>query len=248
MKIPRSLEDGLRDGRVIPFVGAGVSMAVERVGGGRLFAGGKQLLLDGAARVEREGKSANLVRALVENDPPYYLQAAQELRDKLGPLWGAFLKDAIDVSRAEVADGSLALAQAVWRVGSRLVVTTNCDQVLGWACPAEGRDDLKIWDINAPAEQAEYLRRGELRAPTVWHLHGHIDDAAGLILTPDGYDSLYPVGETEPRHQAALETLRHLLASRSFLFVGFSLADEHLGGELRAMLDVVERSRGPHYP
>src|SRR3954469_16174795 len=78
--------------------------------------------------------------------------------------------------------------------------------------------------INAPAEQAEYLRRGELRAPTVWHLHGHIDNAAELILTPDGYASLYPAaGETEPRHQAALETLRHLLASRSFLFVGFSL-------------------------
>jgi hypothetical protein len=27
----RPLEEGLRDGRVIPFVGAGVSMAVERV-------------------------------------------------------------------------------------------------------------------------------------------------------------------------------------------------------------------------
>ncbi len=248
MKIPRSLEDGLRDGRVLPFVGAGVSMAVERIAGGRIFPSWKQLLLDGAARLEREGKNAGLVRALVEDDPPDYLQAAQKLRDKLGPLWGGFLKDAIDVSRAEVANGSLALARAVWRLGSRLVITTNYDQVLRWACPAEGRDDLKIWDINAPAEQAEYLRRGELRAPTVWHLHGHIDDAAELILTPDGYASLYPVaGEAEPRHQAALETLRHLLASRSFLFVGFSLDDEHFGVELRRMLDVFERFGGPHY-
>src|SRR4051812_17564966 len=97
MKIPRSLEDGLRDGRVIPFVGAGVSMAVERIEGGRISPSGKQLLLDGAARLEREGKKADLVRALVEDDPPDYLQAAQRLRDKLGPLWGAFLKDAIDV-------------------------------------------------------------------------------------------------------------------------------------------------------
>jgi hypothetical protein len=85
MKIPRSLEDGLRDGRVIPFVGAGVSMAVERIAGGRIFPSWKQLLLDGAARLEREGKRADLVRALVEDDPPDYLQAAQKLRDKLGP-------------------------------------------------------------------------------------------------------------------------------------------------------------------
>ncbi len=249
-KIPRSLEDGLRDGRVIPFVGAGVSMAVERSAGGRIFPSWKQLLLDGAARLEREGKNANLVRALVEDDPPDYLQAAQKLRDKLGPLWGAFLKDAIDVSRAKVADGSLALAQAVWRLGSRLVITTNYDRVLRWACPEGERDDLKIWDINAPAELAEYLRRGEVQVPTVWHLHGHIDNAACLILTPDGYASLYPAaGETEPRHQhqAALETLRHLLASRSFLFVGFSLNDEHFGVELRRMLDTFEGFGGPHY-
>ena len=233
---------------MIPFVGAGVSMAVERVGGGRIFPSWKQLLLDGAARLEQEGRNANVVRALVEDDPPDYLQAAQKLRDKLGPLWGVFLKDAIDVSRNEVTDGSLALAQAVWRLGSRLVITTNYDQVLRWACPEAGRDDLKIWDVNAPAEQAEYLRRGEVRAPTVWHLHGHIDNAACLILTPDGYASLYPAaGETEPRHQAALETLRHLLASRSFLFVGFSLADEHFGVELRRMLDTFEGFGGPHY-
>jgi len=248
-KIPRSLEDGLRDGRVVPFVGAGVSMAVEG-GGGRIFPSWKQLLLDGAARLEWEGKNAtaNVVRALVEDDPPDYLQAAQKLRDKLGPLWGAFLKDAIDVSRAEVADGSLALAQAVWRLGSRLVITTNYDRVLRWACPAGERDDLKIWDINAPAELAEYLQRGEVQVPTVWHLHGHIDNAAELILTPDGYADLYPVaGEAEPRHQAALATLRHLLASRSFLFVGFSLDDEHFGVELQRMLDAFEGFGGRHY-
>lgn len=247
-KIPRSLEEGLRDGRVIPFVGAGVSMAVERAGGGRIFPSWKQLLLDGAARLEREGKNANVVRALLEDDEPDYLQAAQKLRDKLGPLWDAFLKDEIDISRVAVADGSLELARAVWRLGSRLVITTNYDQVLEWACPEGWRDDLRIWDVNAPAEQAEYLRRGEVRTPTVWHLHGHIDNAAGLILTPDSYASLYPSsGEIERRHRAALLTLRHVLASRSFLFIGFSLNGEHFSVELKRMLDTFEGFGGPHY-
>jgi hypothetical protein len=248
-KIPRSLEEALRDGRVIPFVGAGVSMAVERKGGGRIFPSWKQLLMDGAAYLEREGKKADVVRALLEDEDPDYLQAAQKLRDKLGPLWGDFLKDAFDVSRTEISDGSVALARAVWHLGSRLVITTNYDQVLRWACPEEQRDDLKVWNINAPAEQAEYLRRGEARAPTIWHLHGHIDHASELILTPDDYASLYPIsGTTEPRHQAALETLRHLLRSRSFLFVGFSLDDQHVGFELRRMLDIFAGlGGGPHY-
>jgi len=47
------------------------------------------------------------------------------------------------VPRSQVADGSLELARAVWRLGSRLVVTTNYDKVLQWACPEECRDDLK---------------------------------------------------------------------------------------------------------
>lgn len=246
--IPRSLEQELRDGRVIPFVGAGVSMAVERVGGGRLFPSWKQLLLDGAARLEQEGKKAGLVRAFLEDDQPRYLEAAQELRDKLGPLWGGFLRDSLDVPRSQVADSSLELARAVWRLGSRLVVTTNYDKVLQWACPEECRADLKAWNINAPAEQAEYLRRGEVRTATVWHLHGSIDDTAELILTPAGYGTLYPSAATaEPAHQAALETLRHLLASRSFLFIGFSLDDEHFGVELQRMLDTFEGFGGPHY-
>jgi len=71
--------------------------------------------------------------------------------------------------------------------------------------------------INAPAEQAEYLRRGELRAPTVWHLHGHIDNAAELILTPNGYASLYSaVGETEPRQLAEIDDAQQALLTESF--------------------------------
>jgi hypothetical protein len=247
-KIPRSLEEALRDGRVIPFVGAGVSMAVERSGGGRLFPSWKQLLLDGAAHLEEEKKKADVVRALLEDDEPDYLQAAKRLRDKLGALWGPFLKDAIDIPHSQVDRGSLKLARKVWDLGSRLIITTNYDQVLKWACPLEWRDDLNTWDVNAPAEQAEYLRRGEVRAPTVWHLHGQIGNASGLILTPDGYASLYPsVEQSEPRHKAALATLRHLLSSRSFLFVGFSLDDEHFGVELRRMLEIFEGFGGPHY-
>jgi len=247
-KIPKSLEDGLRDGRVIPFVGAGVSMAAERVGGGRLFPSWRELLLRGAERAEAEGKSGAVVRGLVDDDEPDYLLAAEKLRKKLGSSWASFLSDQIDIPRNQVSDQSLALARAIWRLGSRLLLTTNYDRVLSWACPEELRDDLKIWDIENAALKAQYLRRGVPETATLWHLHGKIDNPTDLILTPDGYARLYPsAGETEHRHRAALQTLRSVIAMRSLLFIGFSLDDKHLGLELQGVLDDFEGQTGPHY-
>ena len=50
-----------------------------------------------------------------------------------------------------------------------------------------------------------------------------------------------------PNIQAALTTLRHLLVSHSFLFIGFSLDDEHFGVELRGVSELFEGFGGPHY-
>ncbi len=246
--IPRALSERLSAGNVIPFVGAGVSMTVKRAeGGGRLFPSWRELLLCGAKRLEDEGKStgATLVRTVVEDEDPDFLYAAKRLREKLGPIWSEFLREQIDVPRAAADSESLALARAVWALGSRLIVTTNYDQVLRWACPRELRDDLGFWDIEATAEQAQFLREGP-GAPTVWHLHGQIRNAARLILTPDGYRRLYGEG-SEGAFQAALQALRNLLASRSFLFIGFSLDDKQFGVELQGVADIFEGFTGPHY-
>ncbi len=153
-RIPRSLAERLRDRHVIPFVGAGVSMAVERADGGRLFPSWAELLLRGAKRLEEDGKpdDAGLIRAFLRVKPPRYLDAAQHLRDKLGPLAG-FLKDEIDVAPETASEPSLRLAKAVWGLGSRLIITTNYDRVLQWACPRELARDLGTWDIQATASK-----------------------------------------------------------------------------------------------
>lgn len=246
-RIPQTLAERLRNGQVVPFVGAGVSMAVQRRTGGRLFPSWRELLLHGADRLDREGKKSGLVRALLEDDPPDYLQAAQKLRERLGAVWAPFLKDELDAQRADADGASLELARAVWRLGSRLVLTTNYDRILSWSAPDDWRDDLDTWDITAPAEQAALLRLGTVARPTVWHLHGRIGNAAELILTPDGYHRLYPEGEETTATNPALETLRHVLASRTLLFVGFSLDDEHFGVQLQGVQDLFEGHTGPHY-
>lgn len=225
-------------------------MAVRHRDGHRLFPSWRDLLLKGAARLAADGQQAeaDLVRALLNIDETDYLQAAERLRNGLGPDWTRFLKEQIDLPPEEVEDASLALARAVWALGSRLIVTTNYDRVLDWACPSRWMRDLDSWDIEAPAEQAELLRRGGLRSPTVWHLHGRIRNAANLILTPDGYRRLYPGdGGSQARHAAAIETLRHLLASRSLLFIGFSFSDRHFGVELESVLETFMGHAARHY-
>ncbi len=248
--IPRSLKERLHDGQVIPFVGAGVSMAARRPDGTALFPSWRDLLLRGADRLAEEGKppDADLVRALLAVDDADYLAAAKRLRDKLDAVWIPFLKEQLDPSSNHVDAASLALARAVWALGSKLILTTNYDCVLAWACPDPLRDDLALWDVEAVAEQAQLLRDGAAQKPTVWHLHGRIDNAARLVLTPDGYRRLYPLdGDHESQYRAALMALRHLLAARSLLFIGFSLDDACFGVELRGVGEVFEGCAGPHY-
>ena len=248
MAIPRKLEERLRSNKVIPFIGAGVSMAVkEKETGKRLFPSWKELLERAADRLDAEQKAnyASLVRSLLHIDNPDYLDAARRARQALGPIWFDFLKEQLDYPRGRVEDESLKPAEATWKLGSQLLITTNYDRVLYWSCPQ--RDDLSIWDIQAPAEQSAALSEG-VKHPTVWHLHGYIKNAANLILTPDGYNRLYPeAGVDEPQYQAALSTLKSLMSSHTFLFIGFSLDDYYFGVQLRGIAEVFQNTSGSHY-
>lgn len=81
MSIPQFLRDRLREGRVVPFVGAGVSMRVlDRHTHKPLLPSWRNLLLNAADRLEAEGKAAdaNLVRSLLNVQPPDFLDGAYE--------------------------------------------------------------------------------------------------------------------------------------------------------------------------
>ena len=254
MTIPKTLQEKLSQRKVIPFVGAGVSMAVrDRKTDNRLFPSWQELLLRAAQRLDEEKKQpyADLVRGFLNIDPPNYLEAAKRAKEGMpGAVWFQFLKDQLDPPRDRVVDDSLELAETIWQLGSPLLVTTNYDQVLKWACTLPNQADLTFWDIEAPAEQVALLQRGlqGLGKPSIWHLHGHIDDTAHLILTPDGYSRLYPeAGEVGHRYHAALTTLRQLMASYTFLFIGFSLDDAYFGLQLKGIDKIFQGATGPHY-
>lgn len=245
MTLPSKLIESLKNGLVIPFVGAGVSMAVKnKIDGNDLFPSWKFLLEQAAKRLEDEGKQddAFIVKGFVNKNR--LLDAAKEAKQALGANWFDFLKQQFDHVIDDARPDSLELARRVWKLGSNLVITTNYDKVLRWACPQS--HDLEHWDIEAPAEQCNLLRNG-VSKPTVWHLHGKIDNAAEIILTPDGYQKLYSGDKSEQKYQAALQTLQHQLTSRTFIFIGFSLADEDFVAQIKSLAEIFKGAAGPHY-
>ena len=119
-------------------------------------------------------------------------------------------------------------------------MTTNFDHVLRWACPDLA--DLAIWNVEAKHAQAIALG-GALRHPTLWYLHGNIDDVDRIVLGPEGFAQLYEKNQ----YRAAITLLRDLLASRKFLFVGFSLDDTYFLDQLAWVRDTFGGFIGPHY-
>lgn len=252
--IPATLRKALADGQVVPLAGAGILATVMRrtTGGSRLerlLPCWAELLEIAAQRLEQEHRlgDALVVRGAIQKTVPSYLDAARYAREGLGPLWYPFLKELLDPAYERVDPGTLAVPESLWRLGSRLVITTNYDRVLRWSYPEEGRNNLREWHVEASAELSQMLRSG-VNEPTIWYLHGSIDDAANMIVTPDGYNQLYPASDRDGvRYKAALRVFQTLVASRTLLFVGFSGKEDPIWDQLRWVESVFSEAAGPHY-
>ncbi|MFA5920868.1 MAG: hypothetical protein WC856_06210 [Methylococcaceae bacterium] len=152
--IPSQLKNALKNGKAIPFIGAGVSISVKnKTDGELLFPSWKTLLEQAGTRLEAEGKQdeASIVKAYVKTNR--LLDAAKEAKQALAANWFPFLKQQFDPNSNDAEPESLELARRLWKLGSNLVITTNYDRVLRWACPPDQKDDLAEWDIEAPAER-----------------------------------------------------------------------------------------------
>lgn len=245
----RNLLRAISRGEVIPFVGAGVPMEVRLKGKqDQIFPDWRGLLLKGADLLRENGKDYLLVEQLVKDETHSdYLVAAKVLIEKLDTDWPDFIKRVLKVDQSKVVPQSLDLARSIWKIGSRLIVTTNYDSVLSWACMAECGISPELWEIEDKPGQAKALMQG-VDVPTVWHLHGSIADPNTIILTPEGYSHLYP-GRTDGAvtYEAAIETLRTFFRTKTILFIGFSFGDKFLQKEIKKAEDLFDGYSGPHY-
>ena len=246
MQLPRSLEIALSERKVVPFVGAGLSRGVLDPKGTPLFPTWPELLEGASRELAAEGKEddAQLVASLVKKKD--LLEAAKRAQAGLmQPRWVIYLKGAFDREYEEADPSTLATLQKIWAIGSNLVITTNYDRSLQWVCP--NRADFSVWDIEAKAEQITAIREGAVSRPTLWHLHGRIDNASEIILTPAGYANLYGDKAAEGKYGGALDTLQTLLKSRTLLFVGFSMTDADFMAQVLKVNQKYDGAAGQHY-
>jgi tetratricopeptide (TPR) repeat protein len=230
MSIPKSLIHALQTGKVVPFVGAGVSMAVKKREdtSQSLFPSWKGFVEILAKDLEDQDKAneAAYVRASINIESPKYLEAMQHAKLKLGERdWYRTIDQSFNKLEGDADKDSLKLARLIWQLSNNLIVTTNIDRVFQWTSDAPG--DVQTLDI----QNVEYdnLQREEIpKRPTVWNLHGGVDHKEKIIFTLDQYTAFY----RERDNEAKLQTLISLLSRRTFLFIGFSLDDAYIKEQL----------------
>ncbi len=137
--IPNSLKTALRDSKVIPFVGAGVSKAIKKINGDgtesddSLFPTWKEFVetLAETLRGENKAEDANLVLNFIKLAKPKYLEALQHAQEELSnKLWYETFENSFDKKKEEAFPESLKLSELIWQLSNNLIITTNVDRAL----------------------------------------------------------------------------------------------------------------------
>jgi len=243
--IPQSLQEAIKSKRLIPIVGAGVSKSIKNKQGEPVFPDWSGLLSLAAIELEKQIEKSNAKLVEIFLDKQDYQQAAKYAYEGLkGPNWTAFFKSQFNPELDSLNPSSASLPEAIWRLSNQ-IITLNYDKTLQWAHiqPAQ----VSIIQNHSLAELADF-QKSNCDKPVVWHLHGHIDNCAELILTPNGYQKLYATGtDTEAHYKAALDTLKTVSRNNSLLFIGCSLDDAELLSEIHQEQTLLAENTGPHY-
>ena len=243
MNIPNTLKTKIQEGRLIPVVCAGVSMAIKNKEGQNVFPSWPTLL-ERAAKVALDENKEGLSAAISALVPLNKLQQAAELAKEalIGDNWNDFLEKQFDVDLEQLDSSSSSLQKALWKL-SRRHITLNYDHCLEWAndCSA----NLSYFD-NSSTRQLKKFKANDITKDMVWHLHGTIKEPEHLVLTPESYDRLYGKGG-EGEYAGALAALNEIMSSDNLLFVGSSMSDVELLAELGNQNKLFSGNTGPHY-
>lgn len=241
--LPADLVNQARQKKLVPFVGAGMSLGVKRLDGEKAFPSWINLFENGADflksnQQERKGELISLMIEIGDSSPQ---NLADTLKKYLDSQWGRFILDSFDIEFKNVDPASLMTLWKLWQISDGLIITTNYDRSLSWATDDR---NVTIWNTSAPLNHGEYQARG-IRGKTVWHLHGSVNDASQIVLDSASFARLY--SEEDQGLKSSLFLLRSILAENSLLFVGFSFKDEFFVEQMVYLRKMFHGSGNTHY-
>ncbi|WP_408900106.1 SIR2 family protein [Photobacterium piscicola] len=241
--VPETLQEKIRQNKLVPIIGAGVSMSVRNKKSEPVFPSWKDLLILASDQLVLEGKEdiATAVSSVVAIGN--LLQAATIAQEGLnGALWYDFLKKQFDLDFNELDLESAELHKALWKLSSRHI-TLNYDNCMKWA--HQQPSNLLVFDNSNKISLRDFKTNNNKNM--LWHLHGNIEDPEHIILTPESYHLLYNDNNEKDIYKSALVTLGDVISTDSLLFVGCSMSDIDLLIAIGKQNTLFRGNTGPHY-
>ncbi|MFA7893603.1 SIR2 family protein [Pseudomonas putida] len=205
----KNLKKILAQPDTIIFIGSGISLW----SGLPTWAG---MIEELAKFLEKGDGRADLIRAEAKKGD--LLQAASYGFDKLTKQQiGEFIRETCRYGKARPHE----IHRKIVSLGPRCFVTTNYDDLI--------EQSLREWQpdrfYRPPVTNRHLTETAEIvharAVDFIFKPHGDAADSESIILTREQYRRLLPQGE----NQAALESVKMLLASRPVLYLGFGLRD-----------------------
>lgn len=210
--VPASLRALYKEGRLIPFVGAGVSLSVTWDGGNR-HGVSWSALVDEAAR--QLGHDPNLLRSRGTD-----LQILEYFRLKTGEDGLMTLRDWFRESMSPPDDALLAspILQALVKMDRcRTVYTTNYDNFIERALELAGKSYNRI--TIEEDQVRKYIDDPNSTSVDVVKFHGDLNLPSKMVMSENDYDGRMKFLTMEDKR------FQSDLVARALLFVGYSFRD-----------------------
>ncbi|XNJ85165.1 hypothetical protein AB6C47_010285 [Vibrio cyclitrophicus] len=112
------LKEAMSEGKLIPLVGAGVSMAITDKNNNRIFPSWTELLEKAAEEIDVDER--DLIEGFIKRGR--LLEAAREARDSItGDLWFNFIRAQFDPKLDECNQNSFDLPKAIWKLSNQII-------------------------------------------------------------------------------------------------------------------------------
>lgn len=222
-QVIQELQKRYAEKKVIPFIGAGLSMPFSLPKWDDLITHLKELIPENlwpAIDIDLEHKD---YQGAVDDIKKFSRSDEQDIQEKIADLY-----DVPFIQPENRPDNNY---QDLMKDGFSLYLTTNYDKLLEWYLP----------EANSFASLTEYKSNTQRlfldTKKNIFHIHGAVRNPNTIVISSESYNSLYD----DPIYD---DLMKAFSSSHSFLFLGFSFSDIFIQNLLKNHKSIY---KGNHY-